>query len=192
MWCANDWADADVALHHLEREFFAAGAPDVAPLVLNKLFVVGECIGRVTEVEAYTRDDPASHSFRGRTNRNSVMFGEAGHLYVYFTYGLHHCANIVTGHAGDGQAVLIRAVEPLVGTEQMIRRRGRATNIADGPGKLCQAFGIDIDLNGFDLCSGLTACILDDGHAPPEVPIVTKRVGIRVATDRLWRWSVHH
>jgi DNA-3-methyladenine glycosylase len=179
-----------VVLHHLTRDFFAADAPDVAPLVLNKLLVVGECVGRVTEVEAYTRDDPASHSFRGRTNRNAVMFGEAGHLYVYFTYGMHHCANVVTGDDGDGQAVLIRAVEPLIGTDDMIRRRGRRTNIADGPGKLCQAFGIDLDLNGADLCSGPRTCILDDDVAPPEAPIVTTRIGIRVGTERLWRWSV--
>ncbi len=178
----------------LDRAFFEADAPEVAPRLLNKVFVVGGCTGRIVEVEAYTGDDPASHSYRGRTQRNSVMFGPAGHLYVYFTYGMHHCANVSTGHEGDGQAVLLRGVVPLSGTELMMQRRGREQHIADGPGKLCQAFAVDRSLNGADLCAPTTArslvSIFDDGREPPEHAIASKRIGIRLGTERLWRWSV--
>jgi len=130
-------------MKRVSRRWLAGDAPDIAPGLLGKLLVVGECVGRISEVEAYTGDDPASHSYRGRTARNEVMFGPAGHLYVYFTYGMHFCCNVVTGKVGESQAVLLRAVVPVAGIETMIRRRGRDRNIADGPGKLCQAFGID-------------------------------------------------
>ncbi len=91
----------------LPAEFFERDSPEVAPQLLNKLFVVGSMSGRISEVEAYTQDDPASHCFRGQTGRNEVMFGPAGHLYVYFIYGVHHCVNVVTGSVGNGQAVLV-------------------------------------------------------------------------------------
>jgi len=180
-------------MRRLGREFYARDAPVVAPQLLNKVLVVGNLAGRISEVEAYTRQDPASHSFHGRTNRNAVMFGPAGHLYVYFTYGIHHCANVVTGgNAGaePGQAVLIRAVEPLLGLDEMIRRRGRIRNVADGPGKLCQAFAIGLEMNGLDLCAEGVVGIFDAGDDPPDDAVVTPRIGIRVGTDTLWRWTL--
>jgi DNA-3-methyladenine glycosylase len=172
------------------RELVAGDAEVVAPQLLNRVLVVGGCAGRIVEVEAYRSHDPASHTFHGRTNRNSVMFGPPGHLYVYFTYGMHHCANVVTGAVGDGQGVLMRAVEPLSGVEEMIARRGRSTHLADGPGKLCQAFGLDLSSNGLDLCSGGTVGLFDDGTPPPDVPLVSPRIGLRVGVDTLWRWRV--
>ncbi len=161
-------------MKRLQPAFFGRDSPDVAPELLNKLFVVGDRAGRIVEVEAYTHDDPASHSYRGRTRRNEVMFGPSGRLYVYFVYGMHHCANIVTGDEGDGQAVLIRAV-----TCEGVDRR--STN---GPAKLCRHFGIDMSFNG----SGAT--VFDDGTPPPATPVVTARVGITKAAELPRRWLV--
>ena len=176
-------------MKRVSRRWLAGDAPDIAPGLLGKLLVVGECVGRISEVEAYTGDDPASHSYRGRTARNEVMFGPAGHLYVYFTYGMHFCCNVVTGKVGESQAVLLRAVVPVGGIETMIRRRGRDHNIADGPGKLCQAFGIDRRMNGVDLCRDPVVGLYDDGTPAPIDLQPTPRIGIRVATERLWRWA---
>jgi DNA-3-methyladenine glycosylase len=163
----------------LDAEFFARDATVVAPLLLNKVFVADGCSGRIVEVEAYTSDDPASHCYRGRSPRNDVMFGPPGHLYVYFTYGMHHCVNIVTGREGDGQAVLLRAIEPLDGVDVMRSRRGPVPDraLADGPGKLTQAVGLDLADNG------RKADVYDDGLAPPEHPRIGPRVGIRHAVD---------
>lgn len=178
-------------MRQLPRPFFAADAPTVAPALLNKLLVVRGCSGRISEVEAYTADDPASHSHRGPTPRNAVMFGPAGFLYAYFTYGMHHCANVVTGRDGDGQAVLIRAVLPVSGAPLMITRRGRTDHVADGPGKLCQALAIGMTDNGLDLCAnGAEIGVYDDGVEPPDDPAVSMRIGIRVGVERLWRWSL--
>jgi DNA-3-methyladenine glycosylase len=154
------------------RRFFERSSTEVAPDLLNKLFVVGQTAGRIIEVEAYTQDDPASHTFRGRTKRNEVMFGPAGHLYVYFVYGMYYCVNIVTGREGDGQAVLLRGVI-IDGVDP------RLTN---GPGKLCRHLGIDM------ATSGTRANIVDDGVPPPATPLVTARVGITKAADWPRRW----
>jgi len=166
-------------LRRLGESFFARDATVVAPQLLNKVFVVGGCSGRITEVEAYTSDDPASHCYRGPTPRNAVMFGPPGRLYVYFTYGMHHCVNVVTGSAGDGQAVLLRAIDPLDGVDAMRIRRGavRDGSLTDGPGKLTQALGLDLGDNG------RIADIFDDGVAPPKEPRVGPRVGITQAVD---------
>ena len=165
-------------------------SPEVAPLLLNKLLVHGECVGRIVEVEAYREDDPASHSFRGQTPRTTVMFGPAGHLYVYFTYGMHYCANIVTGRAGEGSAVLLRAIQPLAGIDVMAERRHGRLGLADGPAKLCQAFAIGPHHNGVDLCTGDGIALYDDGMAPPDDPVVGPRVGITKAIDVPWRWRI--
>ena len=159
-------------MKRVPRRFFERPSTEVAPDLLNKLFVVGHAAGRIIEVEAYTQDDPASHTFRGRTKRNEVMFGPAGHLYVYFVYGMHYCVNIVTGREGDGQAVLLRGVA-IDGVDP------RLTN---GPGKLCRYLGIDMAY------SGARANVVDDGAPPPATPLVTTRVGITKAADWPRRW----
>jgi DNA-3-methyladenine glycosylase len=174
----------------LDEEWFARDAPAVAAELLNKVLVVGRCSGRIIEVEAYMRDDAASHSFHGETRRNAVMFGPAGRLYVYFTYGMHHCANVVTGTRRDGQAVLLRALQPLTGIDEMATRRGRSTNLADGPGKLCQALGIDLAANGVVLYDGGDIRIEDDGTPPPASPRVGPRIGITKGVDTPWRWRI--
>jgi DNA-3-methyladenine glycosylase len=177
-------------VRRVPRSILTGDAPDVAPLLLNKLLVHGPCIGRIVEVEAYREDDPASHTYRGRTARNAVMFGPAGHLYVYFTYGMHHCANVVTGPEGHGAAVLLRAVEPIGGTDVMRERRGGRRQLADGPAKLCQAFAIGPEHNGVDVCRGTGIALVDDGVPPPPTPVVGPRVGISRAVDVPWRFRV--
>jgi DNA-3-methyladenine glycosylase len=181
----------------LEREFFARDALEVAPDLLNKVLVAGECAARIVEVEAYRSDEPAAHTFRGRTPRNAVMFGPAGHLYVYFSYGMHHCANVVTGRVDDGQAVLVRAAVPVAGVGAMRARRPPGTperHLADGPGKLCQALGLDLSHSGHDLCAApngrVRLFVADDGVAPPAEPLVTPRVGITKAVELPWRFLV--
>jgi DNA-3-methyladenine glycosylase len=165
----------------------------VAPDLLGTVLVVERggvlVAGRIIETEAYTADDPASHSFRARTPRNEVMFGPAGHLYVYRSYGIHWCANVVTGAEGDGQAVLLRAVDPVEGADEMLRRRGRRP-LADGPGKLCQAFGLDGDDDGTDLCGQGPIRILDDGVAPSLLPVAGPRIGITKAINTPWRFRI--
>lgn len=170
------------------RGDLAGEAPDVAPWLLNKLLVHGTCVGRITEVEAYREDDPASHSFRGRTRRNAVMFGPPGFLYVYFTYGMHHCANVVTGPDGVGAAVLLRAVEPIAGIDVMRGRRGGRPALSDGPAKLCQAFAIDGAYDGHDLLAGGGPGLFDDGTPPPSKPRIGPRIGISKAVEVPWRW----
>jgi DNA-3-methyladenine glycosylase len=175
----------------LPRSFFARDALVVAPELLNKVLVAGPCAGRIVEIEAYRSDEPAAHSFRGPTPRTAVMFGPAGHLYVYFSYGMHHCANVVTGADGDGQAVLLRAVLPLEGIDVMTARRHGRKQLADGPGKLCQAFGLDLGHTGLDLCGDDSPVhIDDDGTPPPVVAVTTRRVGITKAVDLPWRYLV--
>lgn len=161
-------------MKRVPRKFFERHSTEVAPELLNKLFVVGGAAGRIVEVEAYSSDDPASHTFRGRTERNHVMFGPAGHLYVYFIYGMHYCVNIVTGPEGDGQAVLIRAVI-IAGVDP------RRTN---GPAKLSRYMGVDMAY------SGTKAHIGDDGVPPPAAPIVGPRIGITKAAEWPRRWRV--
>jgi DNA-3-methyladenine glycosylase len=177
-------------VRRVARRSLTGDSPEVAPQLLNKLLVHGLCVGRIVEVEAYREDDPASHSYRGRTPRTEVMFGPAGHLYVYFTYGMHHCANIVTGRDGSGAAVLIRALEPLEGLDLMRRRRQGRGDLADGPAKLCQAMGIGLEHNGVDVCGNDVVGLFDDGTPPPSTPLVGPRIGITKAVDVAWRWRV--
>lgn len=144
---------------------------------------------KIVETEAYHERDPASHSYNGRTPRTDVMFGPAGHLYVYFTYGMHYCMNVVTGERGEGSAVLIRAVEPLEGEAIMrANRRGPdGVNITNGPAKLCQAMRVDRTMNGHDLHLSPLQLLLQP--AVPDTDIITTtRIGISKAKDEPWRF----
>lgn len=147
---------------------------------------------RIVETESYDQTDAASHSFNGRTARTDVMFGEAGHLYVYFTYGLHYCCNVVTGKVGEGAAVLIRAVEPVEGRDFVEHRRGRSgIEATNGPAKLCQALDIDKRLNGHNL--RYYPLRLETG-----VPLSSKsilaapRIGISKEKDALRRFYIRN
>ena len=138
---------------------------------------------RIVETEAYDQEDEARHAFGGQTTRNATMFRDAGHLYVYFTYGMHHCCNVVTGGAGHGSGVLIRAVEPLDNREFLEARRGvSGANVTNGPGKVTQALGIDRALDGHDLHRA--PLLLDQGmlHAGETVS-TSPRIGISKAKD---------
>ena len=177
----------------VERDELERPAVEVAPALLGRVLQMGDRSGRIVEVEAYMgADDPASHAYRGPTTRNATMFGPPGHLYVYFTYGMHWCANVVTGTEGVGTAVLIRALAPLTGVEEMRAARPAARrdrDLCSGPAKLTQALGIDGTLDGVDVCDpGSPVRLLDDGWRPDGEPIVAPRIGITRAVEHLWRW----
>lgn len=167
----------------LARSFYARPAVIVAPQLLGKVLARetsdGLVRGRIVEVEAYTGEsDPGSHAYRGPTPRNRVMFGPPGHVYVYISYGTHFCMNVVTDTMGIAGAVLLRALEPLSGIEIMEANRGRKrlVDLCDGPGKLCQAFGITLAENGEDL-GGDRMWIENDGFVAEAVETST-RVGL--------------
>jgi DNA-3-methyladenine glycosylase len=148
-----------------------------------------QLVGRIVETEAYHQTDAASHSYKGKTPRTEVMFGPAGRLYVYFTYGMHYCCNVITGDVGEGSAVLIRAVEPIEGASIMIQNRnGRAgTELTNGPAKLCQAFAINKQLNGHDLRDAPLQLQIQPPLAAKQV-VQTTRIGISKAKDVEWRF----
>lgn len=176
----------------LGREFYARDPRVVGPELLNKVVVRGDRAGRIVEVEAYLGpNDPASHSYRGPTRRNATMWGEAGHLYVYFSYGMHWCCNPV---CGNGLAVLLRALAPVDGVEAMRRARVKAKrdrDLANGPARLAQALGITGIDDGADLVTGDRGItIVDDGTPPPEHPVVTTRIGITKAAAEPLRFYV--
>ena len=162
-------------------------APALLGLRLRTEFSPGPTEVVITEVEAYAGSrDPASHAFRGETPRNGSMFGPAGVLYVYRSYGIHWCMNIVTGPVGDPSAVLLRAGRPHLGGDVMTARRGRTDHLTDGPGKLTQALGVTGDCDGTSVLDGPVR-LLD--HPPVEgVITATPRIGISRAVDRPWRF----
>ncbi len=191
----------------LPVSWFAGPSDEVAPALLNKVLAVRRAEGwrwvRIVEVEAYAWHDAASHSYGGKRARNAVMYGPPGRLYVYFSYGMHWCANIVTGPVGSGQAVLFRAAEPLGGVAAMAAARGGGGDLAArarrdlcrGPARLAQALGFDGSDNGRRVTSGrdrpvATVMVLDDGLAAPDPPAVGPRVGITKAVALPWRWWV--
>jgi DNA-3-methyladenine glycosylase len=177
----------------LELADTLAGAPeDAAPRLLGA-HLVSEIAGkpvriRITEVEAYKgSEDPASHAFRGRTPRNDSMFQQPGTLYVYRSYGIHNCANMAAGPEGVGWGILIRGGEVLEGEGTVRMRRGRRDNLTNGPGKVCQALGIDISHNGIDLLDPGSDIRLQPG-TPAEYVMATPRIGISKALERPWRF----
>jgi DNA-3-methyladenine glycosylase len=165
---------------------------DVAPRLLGAVLRhdtdAGPVAVRVTEVEAYDgQGDPGSHAANGRTRRNATMFGPPGRLYVYFTYGMHHCCNVVVGPVGVPSAVLLRAGEVVEGLGLARERRGSADrDLARGPARLCQALGIDLAHDGTDLTRG--ALVLFPADVPAVDVRTGPRVGLRLAADRPWRF----
>lgn len=174
--------------------FFDRPVLEVAPELLHKSLVTGGRRGRIVEVEAYDgENDPGSHGWRGPTPRTRVMFGPPAHWYVYLSYGLHWCANVVCGPDGTCSAVLLRAVNPLEGLDEIRSRRGpgvRDRDLTNGPGKLGQAFDVDESLYGTHIASSRLR-IVDDGVAPPPRPDRSRRIGLSEGRgeDLLWRFT---
>lgn len=176
------------------KTFLSRPAYEIAPLLLGALLereIDGKIVRvKIVETEAYDQTDAASHSFSGRTPRTDIMFGEPGHLYVYFTYGMHYCCNIVTEGAGVGAAILIRAVEPLVGEDTMRQWRPvQGTALTNGPAKLCQALAIDRQMNGHDLEFPPLKLLLQPALPVSQI-IQTTRVGISKAKEVRWRFYI--
>jgi len=185
-------------LRLLSRNFFQKPTNQIAKDLLGKYLVRAfpnkkELIGKIVETESYLFDDPASHSFKGKTPRNSQMFSHPGTSYVYFTYGMYHCFNVVTNKKGIGEAVLIRAVEPVEGIEKMKknRRKEKVNDLTNGPAKLTIAFGIDKSLNGVDLLSENSELrIMEDGKKEKFEIVETERIGISVGAESLQRFFI--
>lgn len=185
-----------ISTRSLPLSFYLRPTLTVARNLLGKFLVrkIGRntLVGKIVEVEAYLGSkDPASHTYRGKTKRNEVMFLRGGYLYVYFTYGMHFCANVVTGREGVGEAVLIRAVEPVEGISAMRRRRGAVSpfQLTNGPAKLCEAFGIARPENGSDLLSG-PITILKGIDLPGGSIGSSTRIGIRRGVHHRWRFYI--
>lgn len=186
----------------LARDFYDRDPLVVAPQLLNKVLVVRggsdgvvTASGRIVEVEAYRGlDDEAAHTHRGPTPRTATMFGPPGHLYVYFSYGMHWCANAVTSSAGVGDAVLVRALEPIEGVDVMFEHRIAATQTRDlcsGPAKLCQALSISGAMDGVDLTEETSPIVIvDDGGGVVSEPVQTTRIGLSKSVELPWRWAV--
>jgi len=177
----------------ISKKFFKKPTLEIAKKLLGKYLVnetsEGKVVGKIVETEAYLEDDEASHSFNGKTKRNEAMFGEAGNAYVYFTYGMYHCFNVVTNKKGVGEAVLIRALEPVEGVELMKKRRKveGISKLCSGPAKLVMALGISKEHNGIGLLNGDLR--VKDGEKVCKV-IRCERVGISKNKDRKYRFYI--
>jgi DNA-3-methyladenine glycosylase len=169
------------------RSFFARSVHEVAPDLIGMTLLVDGVGGRIVEVEAYDQEDPASHAYRGRTPRNESMFGPPGHAYVYRSYGIHWCLNLVCGAEGVPEAALVRALEPTAGLDEQRRRRGveDVHALCSGPGKLCQALGITRAHDGLPL--DRPPFRLRDRREAPEI-VTAPRIGIARATELSWRY----
>ena len=171
----------------LRRSFFARSVHEVAPDLIGVTLLVDGVGGRIVEVEAYDQQDPASHAYRGRTPRNATMFGPSGHAYVYRSYGIHWCLNLVCGDEGVPEAALIRALEPTHGIDSQRRRRGKddLRALCSGPGKLCQALAITGEHDGLPL--DRAPFRLEPRTEIPDI-ISAPRIGITRATELSWRY----
>ena len=171
----------------LRRDFFARSVHEVAPDLIGATLLVDGVGGRIVEVEAYDQQDPASHAYRGSTRRNAAMFGPPGHAYVYRSYGIHWCLNLVCGGEGVPEAVLIRALEPTSGLALQQSRRGveDVRALCSGPGKLCQALGITREHDGLAL--DVPPFRLEARAEIPEI-VTGPRIGITRATELNWRY----
>jgi DNA-3-methyladenine glycosylase len=178
-----------VAGERLTREFFARSVHEVAPELIGVTLLVDEVGGRIVEVEAYDQDDPASHGFRGLTARTASMFGPPGHAYVYRSYGVHWCINLVCAEEGRAEAALVRALEPADGLAAMRERRGLEAEraLCSGPGKLCQALGISRAYDGLPLDE--PPFELRGRESEPKLAI-GPRIGITRAVDQPWRYGL--
>jgi DNA-3-methyladenine glycosylase len=174
----------------LPQSFFARSALEVARDLIGCTFLFAGSGGRIVETEAYRQDDPCCHGYRGKTERNAVLFGPPGHLYVYFTYGMHFCANIATEEEGVAAGVLLRALEPEHGIEDMIARRGmlELRLLASGPARLAQALGIDRAQNGLPVWEPPLAVLPRDPAAPVPRVVTTARIGVRGGDQKPWRF----
>ena len=177
-----------VTTRTLGSEFFARSVHDVAPDLIGVTLLVDGVGGRIVEVEAYDHEDPASHGFRGRTDRNASMFGPPGHAYVYRSYGIHWCLNLVCEEVGVANAVLLRALEPTRGLEQMRARRGLEDErlLSSGPGRLCQALGVTREHDGLALDRPPFELLA--GDSPVDV-VNGPRIGITRAAELPWRYA---
>jgi DNA-3-methyladenine glycosylase len=173
----------------LRRSFFDRSVHLVAPDLIGATLLVDGAGGRIVEVEAYHHTDPAAHSFNGETPRNAVMFGPPGFAYVYRSYGIHWCVNVVCEAAGSASAVLIRAIEPVDGLAKMRRRRGLKDErlLCSGPGRLCQALGISIAHNGLALDRPPFRLIAREEK--PEI-VAGVRIGLTKAAELPWRYGL--
>ncbi len=173
----------------LGREFFARSVHEVAPDLVGCTFLVDGVGGRIVEVEAYDAEDPASHGFRGQTPRNRSMFGPPGHAYVYRSYGIHWCLNLVCGGEGVAEAVLVRALEPTHGLDVMRVRRGLDDErlLCAGPGRLCQALGVTVEHDGAALDRPPFAL---HAAAGPLAVASGPRIGITRAAELPWRYGL--
>ena len=163
-------------------------AVDLLGCTLVHETVEGVTSGVIVETEAYRPEDPACHAYKGLTMRNRTIFGRPGLAYVYLSYGVHKLLNAVCEEEGVGSAVLIRALRPLRGLEIMSRRRNRSTHLCNGPGRLTQALGIELDQDGSDLTDGLLYILW--GDAPEGEIVSTTRIGISRGTELLWRYLI--
>jgi DNA-3-methyladenine glycosylase len=178
-----------VAGERLTREFFARSVHEVAPELIGVTLLVDGVGGRIVEVEAYDQDDPASHGFSGLTARTASMFGPPGHAYVYRSYGVHWCINLVCAEEGRAEAALVRALEPTDGLAAMKERRGLEAEraLCSGPGKLCQALGITRAHDGLPLDEPPFELL---GRESEPKLAIGPRIGITRAVDRPWRYGL--